>query len=112
MPLWSLNHEIVEQQQAFTESRSESPLCLKNHLQKNTVSRPVHASTYIPRFSENDYVANGWIKSEPDVISLAPATNEEDASPKSHNRAWSTHSTRTQPPYVSNLGVSLLTFVF
>ena len=38
--------------------------------------------------------------------------NEEDVSPKSHNRAWSTHSTRTQPPYVSNLGVSLLIFAF
>ena len=86
--------------------------CLKNHLRKRTVTRPVQTSSYIPRFSENDYVANGWIKFEPDVISLVPANNEEDVSPKSHSRAWSTHSTRTQPPYVSNPGVPLLIFVF
>ncbi|CAF4736945.1 unnamed protein product, partial [Rotaria magnacalcarata] len=29
--------------------------------------RSVTANNYIPRFSENDYVANGWIKSDPDV---------------------------------------------
>ncbi|CAF4266271.1 unnamed protein product, partial [Rotaria sordida] len=35
-PLWLLNNEIVEQQQAFTETR------------------PVTTTNYIPRFSEND----------------------------------------------------------
>lgn len=30
------------------------------------------ASNYIPRFSENDYAANGWIRSEPDVIPIQP----------------------------------------
>ena len=32
--------------------------------------RSVTANNYIPRFSENDYVANGWIKSDPDVIEI------------------------------------------
>ncbi len=27
-------------------------------------------TNYIPRFSENDYAANGWIKSDPDVVHL------------------------------------------
>ncbi|CAM2705980.1 unnamed protein product [Rotaria socialis] len=70
-PLWLLNNEIVEQQQAFTETRSTT------------------VNNYIPRFSENDYVANGWIKSDPDVIEI-------ETSPKPHDRSWSSSSTRIQ----------------
>ncbi len=29
-------------------------------------------ANYIPRFSENDYAANGWIRSDPDVIPQPP----------------------------------------
>ncbi|CAF0967377.1 unnamed protein product, partial [Rotaria sordida] len=77
-PLWLLNNEIVEQQQAFTETR------------------PVTTTNYIPRFSENDYVANGWIKPEPDVIPLTQSNFDNDTSPKQHDRSWSTNSTRIQ----------------
>ena len=35
-------------------------------------SRPVIGASYIPRFSENDYAANGWIKSDPDVVPIQP----------------------------------------
>lgn len=33
-------------------------------------------ANYIPRFSENDYAANGWIKSDSDVLisQARPAT--------------------------------------
>lgn len=34
--------------------------------------RPVTAASFIPRFSENDYAANGWIKPNPDVIPIQP----------------------------------------
>ncbi|CAF0975911.1 unnamed protein product [Adineta steineri] len=77
-PLWLLNNELPEQQQAFTETR------------------PVTTATYIPRFSENDYVANGWIKSDPDVILIPQPNVNIDSSPKSHDRSWTTSSTRTQ----------------
>ena len=30
----------------------------------------VTSASYIPRFSENDYAANGWIRTDPDVIPL------------------------------------------
>ncbi|CAM2722578.1 unnamed protein product [Rotaria socialis] len=73
-PLWLLNNEIAEQQQAFTETRS------------------VTANNYIPRFSENDYVANGWIKSDPDIIEI-------ETSPKPHDGSWSSSSTRIQTKY-------------
>ncbi|CAF3226496.1 unnamed protein product [Rotaria socialis] len=73
-PLWLLNNEIAEQQQAFTETRS------------------VTANNYIPRFSENDYVVNGWIKSDPDIIEI-------ETSPKPHDGSWSSSSTRIQTKY-------------
>ena len=34
--------------------------------------RPVTSASFIPRFSENDYAANGWIKPNPDVIPIQP----------------------------------------
>ncbi|CAF4638839.1 unnamed protein product [Rotaria sp. Silwood1] len=77
-PLWLLNNEIVEQQQAFTETRS------------------VTTTNYIPRFSENDYVANGWIKPDSDVIPLTQSNFDNETSPKQHDRSWSTNSTRIQ----------------
>ncbi|CAF1299404.1 unnamed protein product [Adineta ricciae] len=82
-PLWLLNNEILEQQkqqqqQAFTETR------------------PAPTSHYIPRFSENDYVANGWIKSEQDVFPLPQTNIDRENSPKQHDRSWTTNSTRIQ----------------
>lgn len=58
--------------------------------------RPMVTSNYIPRFSEGDYVANGWIKSDPDVILLPQPNIELDMSPKPHDRSWTTNSTRIQ----------------
>ncbi|CAF4323230.1 unnamed protein product, partial [Rotaria magnacalcarata] len=48
--------------------------------------RSVTANNYIPRFSENDYVANGWIKSDPDVIPLTQSNFDNETSPKPHDR--------------------------
>jgi len=35
----------------------------KNYF-KDFLYRPITTTNYIPRFSENDYAANGWIKSD------------------------------------------------
>lgn len=58
--------------------------------------RPMVPSNYIPRFSEGDYVANGWIKSDPDVIPLNQPNIDIETSPKPHDRSWTTNSTRIQ----------------
>jgi hypothetical protein len=60
--------------------------------------RPV-TTNYIPRFSEHDYVANGWIKAEPDVIPLTQPNLDTETSPKQHDRSWTTNSTRIQTTY-------------
>ena len=57
-PLWLLNTEIIEQQQQQQQQ------------QAFTDPRPVTSASYIPRFSENDYAANGWIRTDPDVVPL------------------------------------------
>jgi hypothetical protein len=59
-------------------------------------------TNYIPRFSESDYVANGWITPEPDVISLNQSNLEIEISPKQHDRSWTTNSTRIQTTYELN----------
>jgi hypothetical protein len=59
----------------------------------------VTTATYIPRFSENDYVANGWIKTDPDVIPLTQSNLDLETSPKQHDRSWTTNSTRIQTTY-------------
>ncbi|CAF4489324.1 unnamed protein product [Rotaria socialis] len=92
-PLWLLNNEIAEQQQAFTETRHKSILFPGNMNSTRFVYlRSVTANNYIPRFSENDYVANGWIKSDPDIIEI-------ETSPKPHDGSWSSSSTRIQTKY-------------
>ncbi len=64
-------------------------------------SRPVTTTNYIPRFSENDYAANGWLKSDPDVIPLPQPNIDIETSPKQHDRSWTTNSTRIQTTYKS-----------
>ncbi|UJR36580.1 hypothetical protein I4U23_029299 [Adineta vaga] len=79
-PLWLLSNELVEQQkqQAFTETR------------------PAPTSQYIPRFSENDYVANGWIKSDAEIFPLPQSNIDREVSPKPHDQSWTSSSTRIQ----------------
>lgn len=43
-----------------------------NHWKDFSYSRPVTGASFIPRFSENDYAANGWIRPNPDVIPIQP----------------------------------------
>ena len=50
-------------------------------------------TNYIPRFSENDYVANKWIQPESDDISLSPSNNET----KPVDRSISRNSMRPPP---------------
>lgn len=71
-------------------------------------------NTYIPRFSENDYVANGWIKSaEPDVMILNTSASETNPSPKPNDRAWATPISRPSPPtFVFVLDVSFKNKIF
>ncbi|CAF5152839.1 unnamed protein product [Rotaria sp. Silwood1] len=57
-------------------------------------SRPDTTINYILRFNENDYIANGWIKSDADVISLTQSSFDNESSPKQYDRSWSTNSTR------------------
>ncbi len=66
---------------------------------KYCYSRPATTENYIPHFSENDYVANGWIKTDPDVILLTQSNLDIETSPKQHNRSWSTNSTPIQTTY-------------
>ena len=68
----------------------------KENLQICSLFRPAPTSHYIPRFSENDYVANGWIKSEQDVFPLPQTNIDRENSPKQHDRSWTTNSTRIQ----------------
>jgi type IV secretory pathway VirB4 component len=70
---------------------------LKNLRSRN--SRPVTTANYIPRFSESDYAANGWIKSDPDVIPLTQPNIDMETSPKQHDRSWTTASTRIHSTY-------------
>ncbi|CAF5074590.1 unnamed protein product, partial [Rotaria sp. Silwood1] len=42
---------------------------------------------YILHFSENDYIANGWIKSDSDVISLTQSSFDNESSPKQYDRS-------------------------
>jgi len=70
----------------------------KNYF-KDLRLRPITTTNYIPCFSENDYVANGWIKSDPDVIPLTQSNLDIETSPKQHDRSWTTNSTRIQTTY-------------
>jgi hypothetical protein len=76
-----------------TQGKLSSPLKIDLNI---FYFRSITTANYIPRFSENDYVANGWIKTEPDVISLTQTNLDIDTSPKQHDRSWSANSTRNQ----------------
>ncbi|CAF0995470.1 unnamed protein product, partial [Didymodactylos carnosus] len=73
-PLWKLNNEIVLQERTITPTN------------------------YIPRFSEQDYVANGWIRSDSDATMSSNNNNNSDIehSPKRHDRSSSSSSSKTQ----------------
>ncbi|CAF1394768.1 unnamed protein product [Rotaria sp. Silwood1] len=91
-PLWLLNNEILEQQQAFTDTRLTTT--------KND----------IPHLNENEYAENRWIKSDQDVNIETLSQQHHHLGTTSSTRIHSTNlviRTESRPPII-NLSSQIL----